>query len=294
MSTPPPATPAPQPTPATGAATATPDPEAPSASAVESTVRMRATGPDEAEETVRLSAAEPAEEETVRLDDEACATFLDPAVWAKPAADAPAPDASSAEPDQTVPAEATRTDTSQDGPQDEPQDAPRNGQDEPPLADGELRRFGPGVPPLAAAVWHGAAAPADPPRPRRTARWLVPAAVLLALLGLLLWRWTTPALAVTGVTATTDPAGPGCDGTAVITATVETNGEAGTVRYHWLRSDGTSSGELSQSVRAGDRRTDVLLRWTFDGKGSLQAAATIEILSPQRHSGPAAFTYTCS
>jgi hypothetical protein len=165
--------------------------------------------------------------------------------------------------------------------------------DERPFATGELRRFGPGVPPQAAAVWHGEAA-ATRPRPRRIRRWLVPVAVLLAVLAFLFWRFHTPALAVTAVGVTTDPAGPGCGGTAVVTAALETNGGSGSIRYRWLRSDGTTSDEIVQDVRSGTHHTDLVLRWTFDGHGSLQATATLEILSPAPRTAAASFPYHCS
>ncbi|MFC8454461.1 hypothetical protein [Kitasatospora sp. NPDC057223] len=240
--------------------------------------RRPAPGDEDPTRTVRL-AQDP--DRTVRLGQDADrtarpgppdeaddATFLDPTAWATPDATQPVPAP------QSVPAPL----------QDEPS------QDERPLAEGEFRRFGPGVPPAAAAVWHGGA---EPERPRRRRRRLLLLLLLLAVLGLFGWRWYTPALAVTAVTAGTDPAGPSCGGAAVITATVTTNGRAGTVRYRWLRSDGTSSGELTQSVPAGSRQADLVLRWTFDGHGTLPATATVEILAPARHSAAATFTYSC-
>ncbi|MFE5588412.1 hypothetical protein, partial [Kitasatospora sp. NPDC056531] len=166
--------------------------------------------------------------------------------------------------------------------------------DERPLAPGELRRFGPGVPPRAAAAWHGEAAAEPKPRPRRVRRWLVPVAVLLAVLALLFWRFHTTVLAVTAVGVTTDPAGPGCGGTAVVTASVETNGGAGSIRYRWVRSDGTTSDEIVQDVRSGTHHTDLILRWTFDGHGSLQATATLEIIAPAARTATATFPYHCS
>ncbi|MCX4759270.1 hypothetical protein [Kitasatospora purpeofusca] len=164
-----------------------------------------------------------------------------------------------------------------------------------PLAPGELRRFGPGVPPLAAAVWHGAAVPgAEPPRRRRARRWLFPLVLLLAVLALLFWRFSTPALAVTGVGVTTDPAGPGCDSVAVIKAEVETNGGAGTLRYRWLRSDGTTSAEIGQDIGSGTHRTELVLRWSFEGRGSLAATATLEILAPGSRTAEVSFPYHCA
>ncbi|MFD8696977.1 hypothetical protein [Kitasatospora purpeofusca] len=169
------------------------------------------------------------------------------------------------------------------------------GEDERPLAPGELRRFGPGVPPLAAAVWHGAAVPgAEPPRRRRMWRFLLPLVLLLAVLALLFWRFSTPALAVTGVGVTTDPAGPGCDSVAVIKAEVETNGGSGTLRYRWLRSDGTTSGEIGQDIGSGAHRTELVLRWSFEGRGSLAATATLEILAPGSRTAAVSFPYHCA
>ncbi|MET9615216.1 hypothetical protein [Kitasatospora indigofera] len=164
-------------------------------------------------------------------------------------------------------------------------------EDERPLAEGELRRFGPGVPAAAAAVWHGEV---DPDRPvRRKGRRRLLAVLLLALLALLAWRWYSPSLAVTSVAVATDPAGPPCGGAAVVTATAQTNGHAGKVRYRWVRSDGGSSGELVQSVPEGTRQADLVLRWTFDGHGTMAATATVEILSPGQHTAAASFTYSC-
>ncbi len=290
---------------------------APAAVGGAETVRL-GSGPVAEEETVRLAgsaapepAAGPDAEATVRLDaDEAVsATFLDPRVWGAardtgetttlvetPAHGTPTPvvpvpvplpaptgaePAAPAAPETSSAAAAAAAAAASDAEQ--------------PLAPGELRRFGPGVPPLAADVWHGRTAPdAEQPRRRRVGRWLVPVAVLLAVLALLFWRFATPALAVTGVTVTTDPAGPGCAGTAVITAAVETDGRAGTLRYRWLRSDGTTSGELHQDVRSGAHRTDLVLRWSFEGQGSLAATATLEIVEPGSRSAAVSFPYRCA
>ena len=231
--------------------------------------RKPAPGDEDPTRTVRLVQDA---DRTVRLgppDEADDATFLDPTAWGTPGA--------------TQQLSATQ-------PVSAGQSPPGLPEDERPLADGEFRRFGPGVPPAAAAVWHGSA---EPERPRRGRRRLLLVALLLALLGLFAWRWYTPALAVSAVTATTDPAGPSCGGAAVITATATTNGRAGTIRYRWLRSDGTSSGELTQSVPDGARQADLVLRWTFDGHGTLAATATVEILAPGERSAAAAFTYSC-
>ncbi|WP_280717419.1 hypothetical protein [Kitasatospora sp. MAP5-34] len=80
---------------------------------------------------------------------------------------------------------------------------------------------------------------------------------------------------------------------AVVTGTLETNGRAGTVSHRWRRSDGTVSGEFTQPVAKGSHRTDVVLRWTFDGKGTMAATAVLDVTSPTAHSASTSFTYTC-
>ncbi|MFD9597443.1 hypothetical protein ACFWA9_32475 [Kitasatospora sp. NPDC059973] len=259
-----------------------PDPEA--------TVRLDETGAD------RTVAAGPDPEATVRLDETgaASATFLDPRVWGG----APAPGETATLVGASTPGETvTLVGAPEPGETGTPSHGvPASGEPaEQPLAPGELRRFGPGVPPQAAAVWHGAALPEAERPPRRRGVWrvLLPVVLLLALLAFLFWRFTMPALAVTGVGASTDPAGPGCGGTAVITAAVETNGGAGTLRYRWLRSDGTTSGELAQEVGSGTHRTELVLRWSFEGQGSLPSTATLELLSPGPRSVSVSFPYRC-
>ncbi|MFE3200143.1 hypothetical protein [Embleya sp. NPDC059237] len=173
----------------------------------------------------------------------------------------------------------------------------------------EAPRFGPGVPTLrdpadgrVASVWHGTPSPGprpqDVPRRRRPRRsilggLLLPALVLIAVLVYLAWQRYAPPLAVTGATVHADAAGPACDGTATVVGTLHTNGRAGTVNYRWKRSDGTVSGVLRQRVARDAHRTDVVLRWTFDGHGTVQATATLEILSPDPADASATFTYAC-
>ncbi|MYS86313.1 hypothetical protein [Embleya scabrispora] len=180
-----------------------------------------------------------------------------------------------------------------------------------PVAPGseEAPRFGPGVPALTnttdgrvASVWHGTVSPGprpqDVPRRRRPRRgvlggWLLPAVVLIAVAAYLAWQRYAPALAVTGATVHTDAAGPACDGTATVIGTLHTNGREGTVTYRWKRSDGTVSDIFRQRVAQDAHRTDVVLRWTFDGHGTVRATATLEILSPDPADASATFTYAC-
>ncbi|GAA4881840.1 hypothetical protein [Kitasatospora terrestris] len=251
---------------------------------VESTVRLGGGDPEatvklgDPAATVKLPPAgsvDASEAGTVRLDPGAVAagvaaaagfesaTHLDPEVWTTPVAES------------------------------EPEPAPTSGPAA--AAEEELHRFGPGVPPLAAAAWHGTDTPAEPVEPkRRRGRWLIlPLVLLLGVLGYLGWDRYGKPVTVSAVEVRTDAAGPACDGTAVITGTVETDGGQGVVEYRWVRSDGTDSGTLRQQVSAGRHRTDVVLRWTFQGKGEMQATATLEVLSPSNRSAATTFTYTC-
>ncbi|MDH6108878.1 hypothetical protein P3T36_002242 [Kitasatospora sp. MAP12-15] len=255
---------------------------------------------------------------TVALPDpDDSATLLDDTAWPTPAIPVitvslakRAPDEAPAAADTIVlPAAPTELPNEPDVAAEVPVEEPGEHTMPHPAPD-ELRRFGPGVPALAvpvpalaAAVWHGDAtladgsdaAPAPTARRRRRALggWLLPAAVLLAVLAFLAWQRYAPAVQVTGVAVHTDPAGPGCNGTAVVTGTLQTDGGTGTVRYRWERSDGTLSDDLSQPIAKGSKHTDVVLRWTFDGHGSMRATATLDVLSPQSLSAATTFTYTC-
>ncbi|MFF7592731.1 hypothetical protein ACFZCK_35155 [Kitasatospora purpeofusca] len=267
-------------------------------------------GPDGPDASDGPATGGPDAEATVRIDanEAMSATFLDPGVWGgagetveeltlqdTPAHGTAAPaDPASASAPAFAPT-GVAPPSAPSAPSASATPSVTESEDERPLAPGELRRFGPGVPPLAAAVWHGAAVPgAEPPRRRRVWRRLLPPVLLLAVLALLFWRFSTPALAVTGVGVTTDPAGPGCDSVAVIKAEVATDGGSGTLRYRWLRSDGTTSGEIDQAIGSGARRTELVLRWSFEGRGSLAATATLEILAPGSRSAAVSFPYHCA
>jgi len=175
----------------------------------------------------------------------------------------------------------------------------------PPGADApqEYQRLGPGVPateerpsasgidPATAAAWH-----ATPPRkPRRAPQrgWLLPLAVLAGVIALLLWQHNGGRLSVSSVAASAATPSIGCDSTETVTATLRTDGDAGTIVYRWVRSDGTASDEIRQPVSNGTKQIEVVLRWAFSGHGSVHALATIDVDSPGAASAVAAFTYTC-
>ncbi|WP_455353877.1 hypothetical protein [Streptomyces sp. SYSU K217416] len=179
----------------------------------------------------------------------------------------------------------------------------------PDRVEGSVLRFGPGVTAAAhhhggrdstATVWHGTLPGRTPPPPgRRTRRFAGPrryalaTVVLLGVLGFLAWQRYGPGLAVRSVTVQTAPQGPACDAAADITAVVRTDGRPGTLTYRWLRSDGTTSGELREHVARGQHEARLHLLWTFHGRGEYRARAELLITSPTRHTAATGFTYRC-
>ena len=169
-----------------------------------------------------------------------------------------------------------------------------------------LIRFGPGVPdPKTArtmAVWQGqgpagsaaAAAPEEKSKKRMLGGFLLAGIVLLAVVAFLLWQHFGSSLTVSSVAVKATPAALACDGTEQITATVRTNGSSGTIHYRWVRSDGTTSGTLSQTVPSGTHQVSLPLRWTVQGQGNLQGTATLQITDPGSRTASATFDYSCS
>ncbi|MER6254648.1 hypothetical protein ABT224_25155 [Streptomyces sp. NPDC001584] len=152
------------------------------------------------------------------------------------------------------------------------------------------------------AVWHGTVpelsgvpyAAAGTRRRRGVLRggFLVAGAALVAAL-LLVRQQTGDPLSVTGVSVRPSSPTAGCDSTVTVLATIRSNGEGGTVSYRWRRSDGTVTSPVQQRIVPKARLTEVTLRWTFHGPGSMQATAVFEVLSPNRARAETTFTYTC-
>ncbi|MEU3313665.1 hypothetical protein ACGFY6_21540 [Streptomyces sp. NPDC048387] len=164
----------------------------------------------------------------------------------------------------------------------------------PDRVEGALLRFGPGVTAALPAPFPVAAAPA-PPRRRGGGwrRYTLAAVVLAGVLAYVGWQRFGPAVEVREVAVSTDPRGPGCDAAADVVAVVRTNGRPGTLRYRWLRSDGTRSEELTERVPGGRREATLHLMWTFRGTGTYPARAELQLLSPAGPTAAAEFTYTC-
>jgi hypothetical protein len=179
-----------------------------------------------------------------------------------------------------------------------------------PVVPSGLRRFGPGVPgpdtsagtAHTAAVWHGTVRPGEPVVPpgrgkrrrRALGGWLLAIVVLIGVLVYLVLQRLPSSVQVDSVAVRNGAAVQGCHSTARIVGTLRTSGGAGTVHYRWHRSDGTVSDELTQHVAKGDRSTDVVLLWTFDGPGTLSATATLEVLGAQPRSASTTFPYRCT
>jgi hypothetical protein len=142
-------------------------------------------------------------------------------------------------------------------------------------------------------VWHGAP-PRRARRRRRLRGWLLPAAVLSAVLVFIGWSRLLPAHAdVAAVSIGALSPRVGCHTTVRVVGTVHTTGGGGTIGYRWRRSDGTASDVVRKVVGAGDRRTDVVMLWTLEGPGSLTAHVTLEVVAPRQMSAQASFRYEC-
>ena len=175
-------------------------------------------------------------------------------------------------------------------------------------------RFGPGVPAgdapandRASAVWTGALEPGGATEiehedealaaRRRNQRWILPLTVLILVLAILayyLWNRSGPGLSVHGASVHAgSTTSVGCGGTERLSGIVLTDGGEGAITYEWLRSDGTTSGPLTQSASRGTQQVAVALEWNFEGYGTFKATATLRVLSPDTASAAASFTYRC-
>ncbi|WP_251053622.1 hypothetical protein [Streptomyces sp. ISL-66] len=163
----------------------------------------------------------------------------------------------------------------------------------PDRVEGSVLRFGPGVTAALPLPFPLHPQTAPPGRKGEWRRYALATAVLLAVLAYLGWQHYGPALEVRDVAVTTDAGGPACDATADVVAVVRTNGRAGVLTYRWLRSDGTRSEQLIERVPSGRREARLHLLWTFQGAGTYPAKAELQLVSPQRRTASAEFTYRC-
>ncbi|WP_157547788.1 hypothetical protein [Micromonospora sp. ATCC 39149] len=161
-------------------------------------------------------------------------------------------------------------------------------------------RFGPGVPagPPPGPAWPQ---PGSGPARRSRSVWRRVVSVLSTLLtvallvavGLFIWQRLSP-LEIQGVTvAVSDPPGNRCDVTVEVAATVRTNGNAGTIRYQWLRSGSPPGALVSERVGRGQRTVSLPLKWSFTGVGTVRETATINIVEPSVTQAGTEVRYTC-
>ncbi|MEU7889029.1 hypothetical protein AB0B54_26305 [Microbispora bryophytorum] len=175
-----------------------------------------------------------------------------------------------------------------------------------------MMRFGPGVPTetTAAQIWragqtHDAVTaahtggPAPRRRRRRTTAWAGTLLLAILIAAAILWLRQAPGapLAVSDVDVKAPKKTVHCDGRADFVGVVTTNGEAGTLRYLWIRSDNREPLEQEQQVSSGDTSVDLPLHWKVTGPGSFKGTATLRVLSPTTTGKPiqdkASFTYKC-
>lgn len=173
----------------------------------------------------------------------------------------------------------------------------------------EVLRFGRGVaslpqpqrrPPLADTGWAGDLPQQRPIRRRKPWRARI-LGIMSAIVTLVLAAWVgyqiiqrLVPLRVGGVTvALAEPVSEKCDVQAKVIGTIRTNGAAGTISYRWITSDGKTTAILNEQVNLGTNQVQVPLLWTFSGKSTIRAKATLHILTPSEVQASTEFTYSC-
>jgi hypothetical protein len=120
--------------------------------------------------------------------------------------------------------------------------------------------------------------------------------VLIAAAAWTGWQWWQRAhnkVQVTNVSVVAAQPASACDVQFDVVGTLATNGQPGTISYEWLRSDGQSSGTLKLTVAEGQKSATVHLYWKFTGEGSMDATATLDVLTPTKTDAAAQFAYSC-
>lgn len=144
--------------------------------------------------------------------------------------------------------------------------------------------------------------PALPVARRRSRRLPVLAGIGLVAIGLvaaalvLLGGTRAPkAFAVEGLQVTSTPTTGHCPAAVfLVTASLRTNGEAGSVTGTWTKPDGSAGPPVRLSVPSGRRQADVTLRISVTGSRPLHAPVTFALTSPQALTARSApVEYTC-
>jgi hypothetical protein len=106
-----------------------------------------------------------------------------------------------------------------------------------------------------------------------------------------------PSLTVTSLSVTTTPADRigHCPSTVfAFRGTISTNGQAGVIRYNWVKPDGslTPTGEVR--VARGESRALVELDFAYNGNGSTTGTAALHVVGPADvYSAPVPVKYQC-
>jgi hypothetical protein len=142
--------------------------------------------------------------------------------------------------------------------------------------------------------------PTPPPqrrRPRRRWAGLLSTLITLALAAgvwIYVYQRTHDKLEITGVRVTVANLPLKCNGTADIIGTISTNGYGGPISYQWVRGTDQPMAALVADDASGSHTVQVRLNWTFHGKGTGNAVAKLNVVTP----GPGAessitFPYSC-
>jgi hypothetical protein len=139
-------------------------------------------------------------------------------------------------------------------------------------------------------------------RPKRPNRWrrrifgaisTLVTLVLLAVVAFWLIERLRPLQISSATVSLAQDPGNQCDIKVHVIGTIRTNGAAGTVTYRWITSDGRTQGPLSVAFNLGEAEQHVPMFWDFKGRGTFEAKATLEILTPALLQASKEFTYSC-
>jgi len=120
-------------------------------------------------------------------------------------------------------------------------------------------------------------------------------AAIIGAVAVVLWQRAHDQLKVTAVAvAPAQPPGNQCNVTVTVVGTIQTNGRGGTVSYQWIRNGGLKTPVTAVTAGSGHAAVLVYLRWSFHGRGTYHAGATLRVLTPGAASGHTAFTYLCT
>lgn len=149
-----------------------------------------------------------------------------------------------------------------------------------------------------------AVVPVPLPAPQRSARRRRPVllagaavlvAVLVAVIVVALVAVDSPELSVVGASVSVDPIDGNCPSARfVFTASIDTNGSAGTLRLRWLQPDGERTGAETIEVTEGQSPVTAILQFDVTGGQPLTGSGQLEVLSPQPlTTEPVGIRYSC-